>query len=154
VSQKIAMERFDAAGLGNHHGWLGFAVTSAEHGRVVANMAVRADHLNPGGTVHGGVTASFADTLAAYGVFASLPPDADGFTTINLAAQYLGRARLRDTLTGTAVLVNGGRRIQTWDVTIASDDATVGLVRVTELLRYPKLVSDGTAQRGPQGRHS
>jgi 1,4-dihydroxy-2-naphthoyl-CoA hydrolase len=138
MSERITPERLDGARTGNHHGWLGFELASAEPGRVVAEMTVRTDHLNPGGTVHGGVTASFADTLAAYGVFASLPPDADGFTTINLAAQYLGQAGPGTILTGTAELVHGGRRIQTWDVSITTDSAVIGLVRVTELIRYPK----------------
>jgi 1,4-dihydroxy-2-naphthoyl-CoA hydrolase len=131
-------ERFNAAGEGNHHGWLGFTVTEVGHGRIVATMPLGPEHLNPGGGIHGGVTASFADTLAAYGLFASLPPGAEGFTTVNLNAQYLGRARLGDTVTGTGTLVQGGRQMQTWDITVTNNDTLVGLVRVTQLLRYPK----------------
>jgi 1,4-dihydroxy-2-naphthoyl-CoA hydrolase len=134
----VTPERFHEAGIGNHHGWLGFEVVAVEHGRVEATMTIRSDHLNPGGAIHGGVTASFGDTLAAYGLFASLPPGAEGFTTVNLAAQYLGRARLGDTVIGVGTLIQGGRQMQTWDICITNGDIVVGLVRVTQLLRYPK----------------
>jgi 1,4-dihydroxy-2-naphthoyl-CoA hydrolase len=137
----VTPERFNEAGVGNHHGWLGFRVTAVEHGHIEAEMSLSAEHLNPGGGMHGGVTASFGDTLAAYGLFASLPPGAEGFTTVNLTAQYLGRAGSGDMVTGVGVLVQGGRQMQTWDVTISNGQSVVGLVRVTQLLRYPKPTS-------------
>jgi 1,4-dihydroxy-2-naphthoyl-CoA hydrolase len=139
--QPASIERFNAAGEGNHHGWLGLVVTAVEHGRIEADMLITPQHLNPGGGIHGGVTASFADTMAAYGLFASLPPGAEGFTTVNLSAQYLGRALLGDTVHGVGTLAQGGRQMQTWDVTVTNstnNGTLVGLVRVTQLLRYPK----------------
>ena len=134
----ITVEGFKAVGAGNHHGWLGFDVTHVDTGIVEANMTIRDDHLNPARGLHGGVSASFADSLCGYGVFTTLPVGADGFTTIDLTASYLGRAALDDQLTGTARLTKGGRQIQLWDVTIECNGRPVAAVRVTQLILYPR----------------
>lgn len=135
----ITVEGFNAASDGNHHGWLGFSVTEIDTGLVVATMPVRADQLNPGAGLHGGVSASFADSLCGYGTFTCLPDGAEGFTTVSLNSNYLGQAVLDDTLTGTARLIKGGRQLQVWDVTVANTatDKPVAEVRITQLLRYP-----------------
>lgn len=125
------------ASVGNHHEWLGFDVTHVEPGRVTARLAIRPDHLNPMGGLHGGVTASLADSLCGYGVHTQLPEGAAGFATIGLSANYLGRAGVGDDLEGTATLVHGGRTLQTWDVTVTSGGRPVAVVRVTQLITYP-----------------
>lgn len=140
ADKEISVERFNDASHGNHHGWLGFDVTAVDTGLVVATMVVRADHLNPGAGLHGGVSASFADSLCGYGSFTCLPDGAEGFTTVSLNSNYLGKAALDDTLTGTARLIKGGRQLQVWDVTIintTSEAKPVAEVRITQLLRYP-----------------
>lgn len=125
------------ASVGNHHEWLGFDVTHVEPGRVTAGLDIRPDHLNPMGGLHGGVTASLADSLCGYGVLTQLPDGAVGFATIGLSANYLGRARLSDRLEATATLIHGGRTFQTWDVTVTSGERPVAVVRVTQLITYP-----------------
>jgi 1,4-dihydroxy-2-naphthoyl-CoA hydrolase len=134
----ITAERFNDASDGNHHGWLGFVVTEAERGRIEATMTIRADHLNPGGSLHGGVAASLADSLCGYGAFTALPDGATGFTTVALDASYVGRANLGDTVTAVADLARGGRRIQVWNVSIMCDDSLVALARITQLMLYPR----------------
>jgi 1,4-dihydroxy-2-naphthoyl-CoA hydrolase len=134
----ITAERFNDASRGNHHGWLGFVVTHAERGRIDATMTIRADHLNPGGSLHGGVAASLADSLCGYGAFTALPDGATGFTTVSLDASYVGRANLDDTVTAVADLVRGGRRIQVWNVTVTCDETLVALARITQLVLYPR----------------
>lgn len=141
ADKPITVERFNDAGDGNHHGWLGFTVTEIDTGLVVAEMTVRGDQLNPGAGLHGGVSASFADSLCGYGTFTCLPDGAEGFTTVSLNSNYLGKAALDDTLTGTARLIKGGRQLQVWDVTITNatgdNHKPVAEVRITQLLRYP-----------------
>jgi len=73
ADKPINVERFNDAGDGNHHGWLGFTVTEIDTGLVVAERTVRGDQLNPGAGLHGGVSASFADSLSGYGTFTCLP---------------------------------------------------------------------------------
>jgi len=41
---------------------LGYDVTEAQAGRVVVTIVPSADHLNPAGTVHGGLTATLLDS--------------------------------------------------------------------------------------------
>ncbi len=134
----ITVERLNQASKGNHHEWLGFTVTAVEPGYIKARLLVRPDHLNPGATLHGGVTVSVADSLCGYGAFTALADGADGFTTINLTAHYLRRATEGETLTGVATLIQGGRQLQTWDVAIATNGRIVAQVRLTQLLRYPR----------------
>lgn len=47
---------------------LGYDVTEAEQGRVVVTITPTDDHLNPAGTVHGGLTATLLDTCMGLAV--------------------------------------------------------------------------------------
>lgn len=127
---------FDQASLGTAHEYLGFHVTEVERGRIVAEMVVRPDHLNPMGSLHGGVIASLADSLCGYGVVTRMPKGATAFTTLGLTVNYLAPARAGDQVTGTAELLHGGRTLQTWDVTIATPRRTVAVARATQLIVY------------------
>jgi 1,4-dihydroxy-2-naphthoyl-CoA hydrolase len=127
---------FNEAGVGTAHEHLGFQVTDVAPGRIVAEMVVRSDHLNPMGGLHGGVIASLADSICGYGVLTRLPEGATAFTTLSLTVNYLAPARAGALITGTAELLQGGRTLQTWDVTIATPRRTVAVARATQLLVY------------------
>lgn len=122
----------------NHNGWLGFTISHSEHGRIEADMVVRRDHLNPMDGLHGGVSASFADSLAGYGVLMSKPEECIGFATVNLHSSYFGIAAEGEVLNAEATLVRGGRQVQVWDIVVTCDERQIVDVRVTQLLRYPK----------------
>ncbi len=47
---------------------LGYDVAEAERGRVVVTLVPTADHLNPAGTVHGGLTATLLDSCMGLAV--------------------------------------------------------------------------------------
>jgi 1,4-dihydroxy-2-naphthoyl-CoA hydrolase len=135
---EVTPQAFNDHNTGNAHEYLGFEVTDISPGHVVATMQVRADHLNPMGGLHGGVTASFADSLCGYGVVATLQQGTSGFATLTLNANYLGRAAAGDVLVGTARLLDGSsRKLQTWDVTVTTGERTVAVVRVTQLILRP-----------------
>lgn len=134
---------FDEASVGTAHEYLGFHVTEVERGRLVAEMVVRPDHLNPMGSLHGGVIASLADSLGGYGVVTRMPKDATAFTTLGLSVNYLAPARAGDQITGTAELLHGGRTLQTWDVTIATRRRTIAIARLTQLIVYRRTRSGG-----------
>lgn len=131
-------EFFEANGVKNQNGWLGFEVTKCDYGDLAAHMVVRADHLNPMGGLHGGVSASFADSLAGYGAVTSRPADCIGFATVNLQVSYLGAALEGETLSAVATLTRGGRQVQVWDIVVTCGERQVVDARVTQLLRYPK----------------
>lgn len=51
---------------------LGYDVTEAEHGRVVIALVPTDAHLNPAGTVHGGLTATLLDSCMGLAVQSTL----------------------------------------------------------------------------------
>jgi uncharacterized protein (TIGR00369 family) len=54
---------------------LGYDVTEAENGRVVVTLAPTGAHLNPAGTVHGGLTATLLDSCMGLAVLSTLDKD-------------------------------------------------------------------------------
>lgn len=132
------VDQLNATSPGNHHEWLGFVVTEAEIGAVRAVLDVRPDHLNPMGGFHGGVMASFADSLCGYGCFSSLPPGASGFTTLALHSSYLAGARLGDRVQAAAVMTKGGRQVQHWSVVLTVGETTIAEFKATQLVLYPR----------------
>lgn len=131
----LTPDLLNAMNTGNVHEWLGFEVTHVEPGRVVATLVVRPEHLNPMAGLHGGVTASFADSLCGYGtVSTQADPAGARFATLGLNANYLGRAAAGDVLVGTATMMHNSRRLQTWDVTVSSGDRAIAVVRVTQMV--------------------
>ena len=52
---------------------LGYNIVEAEEGRVVVTYTPSADHLNPHGTIHGGVPAALLDTCMGLAIRTRLP---------------------------------------------------------------------------------
>lgn len=53
---------------------LGYEITDAEHGRVVAGAVPVHSHLNPAGTVHGGLAATLLDSCMGLAIESTLEP--------------------------------------------------------------------------------
>lgn len=135
VATELTPELINTLDAGNLHEWLGFEITQAEAGRIAGTLVVRPDHLNPMGGLHGGVTASFADSLCGYGTLSTLThPETGRFATLTLNVSYLGPATTGDVLVGTATMLHATRRLQTWDVSIACDDRPIAVARVTQMV--------------------
>jgi 1,4-dihydroxy-2-naphthoyl-CoA hydrolase len=135
VATELTPDLLNTLDAGNHHEWLGFEITHAEAGRIVGTLVVRPDHLNPMAGLHGGVTASFADSLCGYGTLSTMTePLTARFATLTLNVSYLGPATTGDVLVGTATMLHATRRLQTWDVTITCDDRPIAAVRVTQMV--------------------
>lgn len=69
-------------------GFLGFAVESARHGRVVLRLDVRPHHKQLNGVVHGGIIAAFADTASGMAAYTVVPPGT-AVATVELKINYL-----------------------------------------------------------------
>jgi 1,4-dihydroxy-2-naphthoyl-CoA hydrolase len=93
----------------------------------------------PNGYLHAGTAVTLADTAAGYGCTVNLPPGADGFTTIELKANYLGTAR-EGTIDCVARPVHIGKTTQVWDATVMHRETgkTIALFRCTQLVLYAK----------------
>jgi 1,4-dihydroxy-2-naphthoyl-CoA hydrolase len=128
---------FVELGRGRLPGLIGIEVDSIEEGRVLMHVDLRDELLAPNGYLHAGTVVSLADSACGYGCIASLPPGANGFTTIELKTNFLGTA-LEGTLRCEAQRVHGGRTTQVWDATVTNEAGKpLALFRCTQLLLYP-----------------
>jgi uncharacterized protein (TIGR00369 family) len=92
---------------------LGYDVTEAEHGRVAITIEPSDDHLNPWGTVHGGLAATLLDSCMGLAIHSTLAKGV-GSTTLEFKISLVrpitldsGRIRAEGTV------LNCGRRVGT-----------------------------------------
>lgn len=82
---------------------------------------------------------SVADILCAYGVSTAWPEGANGFTTAEVKANFVGTLRDGEAIC-TASLLHGGRTTQVWDAKV--EDAATGKLmaafRCTQIILYPR----------------
>jgi uncharacterized protein (TIGR00369 family) len=92
---------------------LGYEVVEAEKGRVVITLAPTGAHLNPWGTVHGGLTATILDSCMGLAIQSTLEKGF-GSTTLEFKISLV-RAITLDTgeIRAEGKILNGGRRIGT-----------------------------------------
>lgn len=69
-------------------GTLGYDVVEAEHGRVVVTAQPTAGHLNPAGTVHGGLAATMLDSCMGLAIQSTLEKGA-GSTTLEFKISFV-----------------------------------------------------------------
>ena len=94
---------------------LDMRIIDVEEGRVVFELATGAQHGNPLGTVHGGVTATLLDSAMGCAVHSALAGGVS-YTTVDLAVTYLRAVPLDgQVLQAEGRLVHLGRRIATAD---------------------------------------
>jgi uncharacterized protein (TIGR00369 family) len=92
---------------------LGYDVVEAERGRVVISLVPNHAHLNPWGTVHGGLTATLLDSCMGLAVQSSLEKGL-GSTTLEFKISLV-RAITPETgeIKAEGKLLNAGRRVGT-----------------------------------------
>jgi uncharacterized protein (TIGR00369 family) len=92
---------------------LGYDIVEAERGRVVIAVAPNGAHLNPWGTVHGGLTATILDSCMGLAIQSTLEKGV-GSTTLEFKISLV-RAITPDTgeIRAEGRVLNGGRRIGT-----------------------------------------
>lgn len=105
---------------------------------VRGEFAVREALMAPNGFLHAASVVALADTACGYGCTASLPKEADGFTTIELKSHYLGTAK-QGTIDCVARPVHVGRTTQVWDASVTHRETgrTIALFRCTQMVLYP-----------------
>jgi uncharacterized protein (TIGR00369 family) len=90
---------------------LGYDVVEAESGRVVVTAEPTADHLNPAGTVHGGLAATILDSCMGLAIQSTLDKGA-GSTTLEFKISFV-RPITPETgpIRAKGTVLNRGRRI-------------------------------------------
>jgi uncharacterized protein (TIGR00369 family) len=90
---------------------LGYDVVEAESGRVIVTAEPTADHLNPAGTVHGGLAATILDSCMGLAIQSTLDKGA-GSTTLEFKISFV-RPITPETgpIRAEGTVLNRGRRI-------------------------------------------
>lgn len=121
-------------------GELGVQWDEVATGRASGWVKVEKKHMAANGFMHAAAVIALVDSACGYACVASLPDGATGFTTVELKANYLGTARIGETVACTARLVHGGRTTQVWDAeaTNRTTGKTMALFRCTQMVLYPR----------------
>jgi len=112
---------------------LGIVLTSAEKDQVVGHLTVREEIATGGHILHGGAYMAFADTLGAIGAVLNLR-DGTRTTTLESKTNFLGGARVGETITGEATPLHVGRRSSVWQTRITNAEGKLlALVTQTQM---------------------
>mgnify|MGYP000166509482 FL=1 len=100
---------------------LGYDVTEAEAGRVVVTATPNDSHLNPSGTVHGGLAATLLDSCMGLAIWSTLEKGV-GQTTLEFKISLV-RPITPETgmIKAEGVVLNRGRRVGTAEGKITDD---------------------------------
>jgi 1,4-dihydroxy-2-naphthoyl-CoA hydrolase len=112
---------------------LGIELTVAEQARVVGQLTVREEITTGGHILHGGAYMAFADTLGAIGAVLNLRAGTRT-TTLESKTNFLGSARVGETITGEALPLHVGRRSSVWQTRITNAEGKLlALVTQTQM---------------------
>ena len=92
---------------------LGYEVAEASHGRVIVTADPGEDHLNPSGTVHGGLAATLLDSCMGLAIWSTLEKGL-GQTTLEFKISLVRPiTRATGTIKAEGLVLNRGRRVGT-----------------------------------------
>ena len=113
---------------------IGMRLVDIRPNEAVITMEMRDDLRQPSGVLHGGMTATLIDTAMAFAVRTHLA-DHESTATIDLTVHYL-RPHTKGTVTCTAKVVRGGKRIFTVSADVENEE---GKLIATGLSTYTRL---------------
>jgi 1,4-dihydroxy-2-naphthoyl-CoA hydrolase len=112
---------------------LGIELTTSEKDRVVGRLAVREAITTDGHILHGGAYMALADSLGAIGAVLNLR-EGTRTTTLESKTNFLGSARVGETITGEASPLHVGRRSSVWQTRITNAEGKLlALVTQTQM---------------------
>lgn len=98
--------------------WLGIKILEIHEKYCLIEMQIRPEMVNGLGTVHGGVTFSFADSALAF----SSNNTGDAAVALNCTINFTKAAKLGDTLFAESVLISDTRKTAVYDIKITNQD--------------------------------
>ena len=99
---------------------VGTELSSAEEGRASVSLRAEERHLNPSGTVHGGVISTLIDVSMAEALNTMAEEDEQPFT-IQITVNYMKPGK-PGALTSTAEVRKGGERITIVEAEVVQED--------------------------------
>lgn len=113
---------------------LGSRLVSVDPDRVVGELAVRPEHANRNGVLHGGALMAFADNLGGTAASINLPEGA-GTTTIESKTNFFAPIPVGDVARGECTPLHRGRTTQVWQTRITRQDGRLAaIVTQTQLV--------------------
>ena len=122
-----------------HPGMVGVEILSCEPEAVTGQLVVSEELVAGTGFLWAPVVITLADWLCAAGTPLHFPDGAEAsFTTVELKTNFIGSARLGETVFGCATPAHVGRTTQVWDVEVknATRDRMIALFRCTQMVLY------------------
>jgi uncharacterized protein (TIGR00369 family) len=114
---------------------LDLQITSSSPEKVTATMLVREELCTTGARLHGGAIMALADNLGAIGAFLNIPEGSHGTTTIESKTNFLGAAKVGQTVRAETTAVHVGRRTSVWQTKMTTDEnKPVAVVTQTQLV--------------------
>jgi uncharacterized protein (TIGR00369 family) len=128
---------FDSFGRGHLPELIGLEIVAVTPEEVHSRLMLRAALMAPNGFLHAATVVALADTSCGYGCVARLPEGAQGFTTVELKANFLGTAR-EGVIECRAKPLHLGRTTQVWDAVVSSPAGRIAVFRCTQMVLWPK----------------
>ena len=100
---------------------LGMRAKSIGDGRARFELAVEAKHLNPNGTLHGGVVYSLADSAMGRAL-ASVLPEGEKHYSFDLKLNFISTGRIGERLRAVARVLHSGRRTGVTECRVEGQD--------------------------------
>lgn len=115
--------------------WLKGTLELIEEGHVIMRIPTRADMMNPGGTLHGGVSSMILDDVIGAAVYTL--HDENFHTSVNLTVDFLSVAKPGDNLKVEAKVVRYGKTMVNCDGFIYSESGKLVARATSNLIRTP-----------------
>lgn len=112
---------------------LGVELVEVSPERAFGRMQIDERHLHSGKFMHGGVWATFGDTVAGEGTIANLR-EGQVFSSVDLKVNVIGAGRAGMVLEAEATPLHTGRRTQVWMVMIRSEGKIVAQFTNTQMV--------------------
>jgi uncharacterized protein (TIGR00369 family) len=109
---------------------VGTELASTGEGRAVVEVHAEERHLNPGGTIHGGVVYTLVDVSMAEALKTTITEGDERPVTIEIKINYLEPGKA-GTITSTAQVRKGGKRVTVVEAEVAQDGEVVALATGT-----------------------
>jgi 1,4-dihydroxy-2-naphthoyl-CoA hydrolase len=117
------------------HEHLGVRIVEADPDRVVLELDVDSRVHQPFGLLHGGISATLAESAASMGAYLNCDPETELTVGVDLNITHL-RAKRSGTVTATATPIRKGRTIHVWGIDLVGEDGKkVAVARCTLAIR-------------------
>jgi 1,4-dihydroxy-2-naphthoyl-CoA hydrolase len=137
VKTTTTIDDFNVFGRGHLPALIGLEIVSVSDEAVESRLVLRPELMAPNGFLHAATVIALADTSCGYGCVKRLPAGAQGFTTVELKASFLGTAR-EGVIECRATPLHLGRTTQVWDATVSAATGTIVVFRCTQMVLWPK----------------